>query len=184
MCSSDLCLRSRRRGRRHRADVHVGGIDALSVDAPSETLQLTLVTDRETLRAWYDIVLACFPTTFSAAYFEALAATSLSPDAAWQHYVARVEGEVVTASSIYLGAGVAGLYNLGTRPDRRRQGIGAWMTRATFQAARAQGYHVATLQTTYPNALRMYHRMGFEVYGKISIYDFVPTKERSGPTEP
>jgi GNAT superfamily N-acetyltransferase len=95
---------------------------------------------------------------------------SLGPDTAERHYIARLRGEIVSISTLFLGGGVAGLYNLVTPPRLRRQGLGAVVTIKTFQQALELGYHIATLQTTYPNALRLYHRLGFEVYCKIGIY--------------
>jgi ribosomal protein S18 acetylase RimI-like enzyme len=69
-----------------------------------------------------------------------------------------------------LGAGVAGLYNIATRPAYRQNGLGATITLLIYEEAKKLGYHIGTLQTTYPNALRLYHRMGFEVYCKFGIY--------------
>jgi len=149
-------------------------LDKLSVPDCAAQVRFERVEDRETLNRWYGVILDCFPTSYSQVYLDALAATGLRADDAWQHYIARMDDTVVSASSLYLGAGVAGLYNLGTVSEMRGQGIGAWITAQTFLAARARGYRVGTLQTTYPNALRMYHRMGFEVYGKIGIYRYTP----------
>ncbi len=156
--------------------------DMIGMAAPLEILpapespvfSLELVEDMPTLKAWYDLVVQCFPMTYSQSYLESLGAISLRPGAEWLHYVGRVNGEVLTASSLFLGGGAAGLYNLGTLPQARSQGYGALTTLQTFARAREIGYQIGTLQTTYPNALRMYHRMGFEVYCKIGIYVYSP----------
>lgn len=147
----------------------------MSEEAPA--MDFEPVQDRKTLRAWYDVVLECFPTTYSQKYLDALAAISLRPNAEWLHYVGRVQGEILTASSLYLGGGVAGLYNLGTLVKARGRGLGAATTVLTFAAARELGYRIGALQTTYPNALRMYHHLGFEVYCKIGIYRYQPESE-------
>lgn len=149
-------------------------LDVLSLPADAPPLDLDLVENKQTLKDWYNVILKCFPTTYSQSYFDALAAISLRPDADWLHYVGRVAGQVVSASSLFLGGGVAGLYNLGTVPEVRGAGYGALTTLSSFSIAREQGYRVGTLQTTYPNALRMYHRMGFEVYCKIGVYRYIP----------
>lgn len=51
-----------------------------------------------------------------------------------------------------------------------RRGLGSAITLLTFQQALQWGYEWGTLQTTYPNALRLYHRVGFEVDCKIGVY--------------
>lgn len=137
-------------------------------------LSFERVEDKAALLEWYTIFREAFDLTFDPSYIDALGVISLRPGADWLHYIGRLGGDVVTISSLFLGGGVAGLYNLGTTATARGQGIGTWMTARTFAEARNQGYHVGTLQTTYPNALRMYHRMGFEVYCKIGIYNYRP----------
>jgi ribosomal protein S18 acetylase RimI-like enzyme len=101
---------------------------------------------------------------------EVFSRLSFSPGSLWRHYVIRLGDQVVATSSLHLGAGVAGLYNVATRPDQREHGLGTAVTLLAFQEARDLGYTLGTLQTTYPNALRLYHRMGFEVYCKFGIY--------------
>ena len=140
----------------------------------SSAFELTVerVRDRQTLARWYDVLRACFSVPFSRIFFDALAATSLNTDEGWIHYVGRVNGEIVAISSLILGAGAAGLYNLATLPRARKRGIGAMMAVKTFQQARDVGYRVGTLQTTHPDALRMYRRLGFESYCKIGVYRY------------
>jgi len=159
----------------HNRDMIGMAIDLHTLPAAPDTtqdLEFALVNDVETLLAWYEVFLQGFPTSFNQAYFDALAAMSVGADTGWRHYVGRLRGKVVTVSSLFLGAGVAGLYNLTTLTEARGEGIGAWMTIKTFEQARSQGYRIGTLQTTYPNALRLYHRLGFEVYCKIGIYNY------------
>jgi len=95
---------------------------------------------------------------------------SFAPDSNWRHYLIRVDGEVQATSSLHLGAGVAGLYNVATRPDYRQHGLGTAITLLTYEQSRQAGFTIGTLQTTYPNALRLYHRIGFEVYCKFGVY--------------
>ncbi|MBN1876628.1 MAG: GNAT family N-acetyltransferase [Anaerolineae bacterium] len=162
-----------RYGFTHNRDMIGMAVDLLKLEFPENTnpaFVLEYVIDRDTLKEWYNLVLQCFPISYSASYLDALADISLRPDANWLHYVGRIHGNIVAVSSLFIGAGVAGLYNLGTHPKWRCQGLGALTTVKTFHQARDRGYRVGTLQTTYPNALRMYHTMGFEVYCKIGIY--------------
>jgi len=101
---------------------------------------------------------------------DVLGRLSFSPDSEWRHYYLRMNGQIVATGSLHLGAGVAGLYNVATHPSYRQSGLGTAITLLIYQQAREQGYRLGTLQTTYPNALRLYHRIGFEVYCKFGIY--------------
>jgi GNAT superfamily N-acetyltransferase len=100
----------------------------------------------------------------------ALKLLSFSPNSEWRHYRICVNGNLIATSSLHLGAGVAGLYNIATQPEFRKHGLGTAITWHTFEQAQKMGLTLGTLQTTYPNALRLYHRMGFEVYCKIGVY--------------
>ncbi len=142
-------------------------------ELPMPGLTFERVAHKEALLEWYGIILRCFPSSYSQVYINALAQASFRPDAEWRHYIGRVDGRAAAVSSVLVGAGVAGLYNLGTHPDLRGQGLGAWITARSFLVTAQEGFRVGTLQTTYPNALRMYHRMGFEVYCKIGIYNYL-----------
>ena len=131
------------------------------------------VTNRTGLEAWLPVFIEVFGVPISDApitldVFEYL---SFSPDSEWRHYVLRSkDGQVVATSSLHLGAGVAGLYNIATRQEYRENGLGTAITLLTYAQARDCGYQIGALQTTYPNALRLYHRMGFEVYCKFGVY--------------
>jgi GNAT superfamily N-acetyltransferase len=169
---NDLGHHLQKHGLTHNRDMIGMAMELHQLPEPEPIPGLTLerVRDKETLVQWYDILLAGFPISFDQAYLDALAMASLGPDTAERHYIARLRGEIVSISTLFLGGGVAGLYNLVTPPRLRRQGLGAVVTIKTFQQALGLGYQIATLQTTYPNALRLYHRLGFEVYCKIGIY--------------
>ena len=160
-------------GLTHNRDMLGMALDMNQLPAPASIPGLTLeqVNHKNMLAKWYKLLLQGFPISYNQTYFDTLALTSLATDAAERHFLARSNGEVVGISTLFLGGSVAGLYNVVTRPQARRQGIGSWITIKTFQEA-PPAYQVATLQTTYPNALRLYHRLGFEVYCKIGIYQY------------
>jgi ribosomal protein S18 acetylase RimI-like enzyme len=69
----------------------------------------------------------------------------------------------------HLGGGVTGIYNVATLPQARQQGIGTALTVAPLLEARAQGYRVATLQST-PIGLNLYLRLGFREYCSFNAY--------------
>jgi ribosomal protein S18 acetylase RimI-like enzyme len=130
------------------------------------------VQDLAGLEAWMPLFMQTFGVPHSEAdlVLDTFSRLSFSAGSNWRHYAIRAGGEVVATSSLHLGAGVAGLYNIATRPDLRQNGLGTAITLLTYAEARREGLELGTLQTTYPNALRIYHRIGFEVYCKFGIY--------------
>jgi len=130
------------------------------------------IHDRDALETWMPLFMETFgiPASDSPFILDVFGQLTFSPDSEWRHYMMRADGQVVATSSLHFGAGAAGLYNIATRPEYRQNGLGTAITLLTYQEAIKLGYCIGTLQTTYPNALRLYHRMGFEVYCKFGIY--------------
>jgi GNAT superfamily N-acetyltransferase len=95
----------------------------------------------------------------------------LGDDVPFRHFLARLDGQAVATSSLFLGAGVAGVYFVMTVPQARRQGIGAAITIAALREARHLGYRVGVLgssQSGYP----VYQRIGFKTYCQIGLYEW------------
>ena len=91
----------------------------------------------------------------------------------YQFYLAWLGGEPVACAQLFLGAGVAGIYNVGTIPSAQRQGIGAAITLAAMRAAREQGYRIAVLAAS-PMGEPVYRRLGFAPYTTAVIYAWQP----------
>jgi len=130
------------------------------------------VLNRADLEQWMPPFLNAFgiPLEDKDLVLDIFAHLSFQPNSNWRHYLIRVNGEVVATSSLHLGGGVAGLYNIAALPQYRQHGLGTAITHLTFDEAKNLGFTLGTLQTTFPNALRLYHRMGFEVYCKFGVY--------------
>lgn len=124
------------------------------------------------LKTWMPLFMETFgvPASDGALVMNAFERISFTPGSKWRHYMISMGGQVIATSSLYLDAGSAGLYNIAARPEYRQNGLGTAITLLTYNESIKLGYHIGTLQTTYPNALRLYHRMGFEVYCKFGVY--------------
>ena len=134
-----------------------------------KNLRVKRVEGEEELDRWNRVVSAAFgmPDFVAEAFFELY--LSLGFDSTLVHYIGSIGGEVVAASSVYLGGGVAGIYNVATLESARRQGVGAAMTAVPLLEARAAGYRVGTLEAS-ESGDGVYRRLGFQEYCRIYHY--------------
>jgi len=79
------------------------------------------------------------------------------------HYLARLNGQPVAISSLFVGHQVAGLYCVAVLPEVRRQGIGTAIMLAPLYDAQTLGCHIAVLAPSRESQT-MYQRIGFELY--------------------
>lgn len=155
-------------------------------DSPGMAVVLATVSDRisappglhirsvatvRTLRHWTTAFATGFGMSECEASFFFDVFASLGPEYRLpaRHYVGFVDQEPVACLSMFLLAGVAGIYNVATVPDARERGIGAAMVSAGLIRARAEGYRVAILHATEAG-LGVYQRLGFRQYCEISQY--------------
>jgi GNAT superfamily N-acetyltransferase len=134
-------------------------------------LVIEKVGDVETLKKWYQVFKGFFgfPDYVENAWVDSFASVGLSGRPPLCCYIGRLSGEPVATSFLVLGAGVAGIYGVGTVPDARRKGIGTAMTLAPLREARELGYRVGVLRSS-EMGYGVYHKMGFRKYCEMGLY--------------
>ena len=137
------------------------------------------VEDIETLREWAHpfAVTFGFPVSTVSTFCDLFVSLGLGQHLPLHHYVGCLKGNPVACSSMFLGAGVVGIYNVATVPDERKQGIGAGLTLEPLYMARRMGYRIGILHSS-PMGFNMYRRIGFEEYCKIRTYVWWPETNR------
>lgn len=139
-------------------------------------LTVQLVEDDESLRQWNDVSaigfgMPEFVVEHFVDFMQHLDAGSV------RAYLGRLDGRPVATALMAFGAGVAGIYNVATISDVRRQGIGAHITAVALRDARALGYQAAILHASKMGA-GVYRALGFREYCKIRRYLWVPGPQR------
>ncbi|GAA1601951.1 hypothetical protein GCM10009789_65170 [Kribbella sancticallisti] len=89
----------------------------------------------------------------------------------WRHYLGWLGDEPVATASIYLGAGVAGVYFVMTVPEARRRGIGGAITLAALREAQDSGVRYGVLGSS-PAGRSVYAGLGFRECCAIELYEW------------
>ncbi len=83
--------------------------------------------------------------------------------------VGRLDGQAVASAELFVSAGVAGLYSVGTLPAARGRGLGRTMTAAALREGRRRGYRIGALQGT-EMGVPVYRSLGFREISRFEIY--------------
>ena len=158
------------------ADLNDGENPALA-GPTHEELSITIepVRDHATLKAWSRVLCDSFgaPPTFGEAFGELATAIGLEDGSPFRHWLARVNGQAAATCSMFLGAGVAGIYDVATIPEKRRRGIARRITDAAMHEARALGAGTAILHSSSLGA-GVYRSLGFHDVCEIGQYVWAP----------
>jgi GNAT superfamily N-acetyltransferase len=134
--------------------------------------RVTRVGDAETLAIWEKKLAAGFGEGEREAKWVAEIYGKIGfDDANWRHFLGWLGDEPVATTSMYLGAGVAGIYFVFTVPQARRRGIGGAITAAALHHAMDMGYKVGVLGSS-SLGFPVYQRLGFRQYCKFMIYEW------------
>jgi ribosomal protein S18 acetylase RimI-like enzyme len=77
-----------------------------------------------------------------------------------RNYLGFLDDKAVCTSTVFYGAGVAGIYDVATLPEARGRGLGTALTLAPLLDARQAGYRIGVLQSS-EMGFGVYKRMGF-----------------------
>ena len=143
-------------------------------------LTIKAIGNEETLRNWCHVLKIGFGMAeyVGKAFFNLFSSVGLSRKLPIRHYIGLLKGEPIAVSTLFLGAGVAGIYNVATVPDARRKGIGSAMIMKPLYEARAMGYRIGILQASNMGA-GVYHGIGFQEYCMLSHYVWTNDPEQS-----
>lgn len=90
-----------------------------------------------------------------------------------RNWIAYLDGAPVAAAALFIGAGVAGIYNVCTVPEARGRGIGSAVTAVAIDAAVADGLELAVLGAS-DMGFSIYRRLGFREVSRLRSYAVVP----------
>lgn len=144
-------------------------LDEAIPSPPSLTIER--IHDAETLRTWLRVMTigSDIPEEGLKLLLDLVSRHGFTDDPSVYYYLGVLAGKPVATSLLYLGGGVAGIYNVATLPEVRHQGIGSALTLAPLLQARTWGYRFGTLQSS-PMGLNLYRRLGFREYCKFHAY--------------
>jgi ribosomal protein S18 acetylase RimI-like enzyme len=132
-------------------------------------LRIERVKDFSTLMKWARTMTAGFPLPESWENDMLSLFLDVGFDLPLRHYLGYLNGRPVSTASLFLGAGVAGIYNIATVFEARKQGVGAALTLAPLREARKMGYRVGVLQSS-EMGFGLYKELGFEKYCDMDHY--------------
>lgn len=143
-------------------------------------LTVTRVADDDALAVWEATLGQGFGEGEREAQWVASVYRKLGYGDPWQHYIGLLDGTPVATATVFLGAGVAGVYFVMTVPQARRRGIGAAITHGALRAAGAgldaapavgPGVEYAVLGSSAAGR-SVYEGLGFREYCTIELYEW------------
>ncbi len=178
----DLPQRLLAHGFTHDEDEPGMAIDLLAMNedfpVPPE-LTIRLVDTMSMLDEWVSVWGFDVPDDTIPLYQKVYARMAIGSHLPWRYYLGYLQGKPVATAILFFAAGVAALHTVGTLPEARHKGIGTAITLAALREARRAGYRVAIL-TASSYGERIYRRIGFREYCRISKYGWRPQNETPG----
>lgn len=113
------------------------------------------------------------PDFLRGTFLDFINKTEIESISSTQSYIGMLKGKPVGVSTVFFGAGVAGIYRVATVPEARGKGVGTAMTVRPLIDARAKGYRVGILQSS-EMGYSVYEKIGFREYCKLNIFTWQP----------
>lgn len=104
-------------------------------------------------------------------YFNEASDVLISPSSNLTFYVGYLNNKPIATSSLYRDEVAAGVWDIITLPEARRQGIGTTMTYSTAMQAKKEGYDLVVL-TASAEGLSVYEKMGFTELNTYKVFNF------------
>jgi GNAT superfamily N-acetyltransferase len=145
-------------------------LSSLPEDLPTHPdLRIFPVVDKYALKQWIHVASIGFRIgeKFEKVWYDLFVDAIFNPQ--FRTYLALLNGKPVGTSQLFFSEGVAGIYNVTCIPEARGQGIGLAVTSAPLLEAREMGYRIGILQAS-KQGYNVYHRLGFQDFGKLSLY--------------
>lgn len=138
---------------------------------PAPGLEITAVTDTASYETWIEVFAASYgyQAHIAQSYFEVTKDSASGSETSLRRYLAWLDGKPVATTTLFVSAGIAGLYQVGTLPEARNRGIGTAILLAPLLDAQALGLRHAVLFSS-PMGLSIYRRLGFKVYCQLDRY--------------
>lgn len=137
-------------------DLHLLDESTQKVDG----LEIRAVEDEASLHTWVHIFTVGYglPLDWEKSIFDIW--QKVGYDFPLKNYLGYLNGKPVSTSSLFLGGGAAGIYDVATLSQARGKGIGAALTLHPLLEARKAGYRIGVLQSS---------ELGFNVYKKLGF---------------
>ena len=143
------------------------------VEASARDLEIAPVEHEDGMRDYRDVLAAGFGEGPREASWVATVLSALGDDAGWSHFVGRVDHAPVATASLLLTPPVGGIYFVCTRPDHRRRGYGAAITRHAMSHAANGGATHAVLGSS-PMGQPVYEKLGFRTVFSYRLMEWEP----------
>lgn len=162
----------------HCGLVRAGDLSGMAIDlgaldvSPAIPRELSIepVREEKALKAWVEPFAMSYGMSRATArsVYEFRRSFGFGPKVPFRHYLGRWRDEPVATSTLFFGAGVAGVY-VTVVPEYRKRGIGSVMTLVPLRTARTAGYRVGV--THVPDfRIGSHRKIGFKPYCTLTTY--------------
>jgi len=143
------------------------------VPAPEE-LTISHAVHADEIRQYGSVIAELFGDSDEgrqvAAYFNLLSGYGVSHFPAMRYYIGTYAGEVVATGSLFIGSETVGIYDIVTRANYRRKGIGSAMFAHLLDEAKRYGHRYAVLQAS-ADGIGIYIKAGFRAVGTVHTFE-------------